>query len=173
MANTYTLIKGETLAGAQASYTFTSIPNTYTDLLIKWSARDDQANIIQTVRCKFNNSSVSEYSWNYLYNSAGSVGGSSSGGTSGNHQFPYGSNGTSSTSSTFTNYEVYIPNYAGSYQKGFSTDGVAENNSSSGYGLLEASLWANTSAITEILLYPNTGNFVQYSSFYLYGIKNS
>jgi hypothetical protein len=173
MANTYQLIEAKNLTTTTASITFTSIPSTYTDLVLKWSARDDQANNTQTIRLKFNNSSVSQYSWLNLYNSAGSVGSSSSGGTSGNHQFPYGSNGTLSTSNTFTNYEVYIPNYASANNKSFSTDGITENNSADGYGLLEASLWANTSAINEILLYPNTGSFVQYSSFYLYGIKNS
>ena len=40
MPNTYTLIKGETLTTAAASYAFTAIPSTYTDLVIRWSARD-------------------------------------------------------------------------------------------------------------------------------------
>lgn len=172
MANTYTLISSNVLASSAASVTFSSIPATYTDLVIKWSARDDQANYTQTTRLKFNGSAVSEYSWTQLYDSAGTVGSYTSG-TAGNNQFAYGSNGTTSTSNTFTNYEIYIPNYAVAQNKPFGAFGVSEDNSTNGYIIGSAHLWRNTAAISTILLYPNTGNYVSGSSFYLYGIKNS
>ncbi len=41
MPNTYELIKGETLASSAASYTFSAIPSTYTDLVVRVSARGD------------------------------------------------------------------------------------------------------------------------------------
>ena len=39
MANTYTLIEAQTLGSSAASVTFSSIPATYTDLIIKASTR--------------------------------------------------------------------------------------------------------------------------------------
>jgi len=172
MANTYTLIESQVLGSAAASVTFSAIDQTFTDLVLKWSARDDQANYTQTSRLKFNGSAVSEYSWTQLYDSAGTVGSYTSG-TAGNNQFAYASNGTTSTANTFTNYEIYIPSYTVAQNKPFSAFGVSEDNSTNGYIIASAHLWRNTSAITTILLYPNSGNYVTGSSFYLYGIKNS
>ena len=54
-----------------------------------------------------------------------------------------------------------------------SADGVMENNATEAYQNLVAGLWSNTSAITSLTLAKSTGNFVQYSSASLYGIKNS
>jgi hypothetical protein len=81
---------------------------------------------------------------------------------------------SSATASTFSNGELYIPNYAGSNNKSSSADGVNENNDTSALSALTANLWSNTAAITSIKLTPATaGNFVQYSTAVLYGIKNS
>jgi hypothetical protein len=81
--------------------------------------------------------------------------------------------GNGATASTFGNGEVYIPNYAGSTNKSMSADGVSENNGTEAYTDLIANLWSNTSAITSILLYPDSGTWQQYSTATLYGIKNS
>jgi len=43
LPSTYTLIKGETLASSAASYTFTAIPSTFTDLVLRVSARRSAA----------------------------------------------------------------------------------------------------------------------------------
>ena len=172
MASTYTLISSQVLASSAASVTFSSIPATYTDLVLRWSARDDNANYTQATRLKFNGSAVSEYSWTQLYDSAATVGSYTSG-TDISNQFAYASNGTSSTSNTFTNYEVYIPSYTVARNKPFGAFGVNENNSTNGYIVASAHLWRDTAAITTILLYPNTGNYVTNSSFYLYGISNA
>jgi hypothetical protein len=172
MANTYTLIEAQTLGTTTASVTFSSIPATYTDLKLVWSARDNVAGNTQTIVMKLNGLTSSIYSATYLYNSAGSVGSfRNAAGTSLDIQ--YASNGASGTASTFTNYEVYFPSYTAAQNKPFSAYGVSENNSTNGYGNLQANLLATTAAINTILLTPNSGSFVQYSSFYLYGIKNS
>jgi hypothetical protein len=80
------------------------------------------------------------------------------------------------TANTFSNTEVYIPNYAGSTNKSISVDAVNEANSSTDfvYGLfLNAGIRSNTAAITAIRFSLLVGNFVQYSTATLYGIKNS
>ena len=78
------------------------------------------------------------------------------------------------TANTFGSGDLYITNYASSNYKSISTNGVAENNGASdNYLTLANNLWSNTAAITSVTIAANIDNFVQYSSFYLYGIKNS
>ena len=78
-----------------------------------------------------------------------------------------------STANTFSSSEIYVPNYASSNYKSVSADSVTENNATGALAGLTAGLWSNTAAITTVTLTPQSGNFVQYSSAYLYGIKNS
>jgi hypothetical protein len=81
---------------------------------------------------------------------------------------------STNTSNTFANLETYVPNYLSSNQKSISLDGVGESNTTSDNWLnFVAGLWNGTSAITSIGLTCDTGNFVQYSTATLYGIKNS
>lgn len=159
-------------SGGSSTMSFTSIPSTYTDLCLKFSARssktgtdNDQANLTF-------NSSSSGYSDKLLYG-RGSSAASASSATSyitWAGIIPAGS----ATSSTFSNSEIYIPNYAGSANKSLSSDNVQENNSSTdNFVTMLAGLWSNTAAITTVTLTCNGGNFVQYSTATLYGIKNS
>lgn len=171
MAATYTLIESYTVgAGGASSVTLGSggtIPNTYTDLLVKLSARNTTANGV--IYFSFNGSTSSRSSI-LLYGD-----GSAAGSVSYNNTDPRVSLSTQSdyTASTFSNGEIYIPNYAGNNNKSLSADTVQENNGVTNYSYLIAGLWSNTSAITSITLTPISGNFAQYSTFYLYGIKSS
>jgi hypothetical protein len=82
--------------------------------------------------------------------------------------------GASATSSTFGNGELYIPNYAGSTNKSYSADSVAETNATATFMYLTAGLWSNTAAINSITMTPQGGsNFVQYTTATLYGISKS
>ena len=45
MPATYTLIASNTLSSAAASVTFSAIPATYTDLVLRYSARSDGASV--------------------------------------------------------------------------------------------------------------------------------
>lgn len=163
---TYNLISTITVgSGGTSSIAFTSIPQTYTDLLLKLSVRSTQANIANTLSISFNGS-TSNFTARLLEGSGASVSSfSQSAGNIGNVQ------GTTSTSSVFSSLDVYIPNYAGSNNKSYSADGVTENNATTAYQTLSAGLWSQTAAITEIGIYIN--NLAQYSSASLYGIKNS
>ena len=76
------------------------------------------------------------------------------------------------TSSVFSNVEIYIPNYTGSNYKSFSVDAVLENNATATGMSLIAGLWSDTAAITTITLGGFGGSFVEGSTFYLYGISN-
>jgi hypothetical protein len=86
----------------------------------------------------------------------------------------YAFNPTDSTSNTFANTSLYIPNYAGATNKSYSMDAVTENNATLAGQTIGAALWSNTAAITSIEIASNFGtNLSQYSSFALYGIKGA
>ena len=168
---TYTQIGSTVTVGSGgATYVeFTSIPSTYTDLIIKTSARSTQAGQWGEGNITFNSDTSSSYSWRGLYGT-GSVTGSNSS-TSATSALGGRPNGTDTTANTFGNSEVYITNYAGSTYKSLSTDEITENNGTTALATFVANLWSNTSAITSIRITSGAGNFVQYSSFSLYGIK--
>jgi hypothetical protein len=170
MANTYQLIEAKTLGTTTASVTFSSIPATYTDLKVVISARGDFSGLGSSYKLSFNGSS-SNFSIRAL-EGAGSGTPSSFTGT----QYVGSAVGSTATASTFNNGEIYIPNYTSTTNaKSFSVDAVSENNATEAYADLIAGLWnpGTQAAIYSIGLTPTSGNFVQYSTFYLYGIKNS
>ena len=164
MATTYEAIATVTATTSVANIEFTSIPGTYTDLLVKFSQRADSATA--AVYLQFNSSS-SNLSNRRLY-----ADGSSAYSFDGTDIVIYGNRSTF-TASTFSNVEIYVPNYASANYKSVSIDGVTENNATLAEMSLTAGLWSNTAAITSLKLLAASGNFVQYSTATLYGIKNS
>ena len=168
MANTFELIASSTVgSGGSASIDFNSIPSTYTDLCLLLSLRDGTyAGTFSTVYFTFNNDSTSR-SDRYLYGN-GSATGSGSGSLMRIPNIP----GTSATASTFANAVLYIPNYAGSNYKSSSVDVVPENNATATFMSFDANLWSNTAAINRVT-FTSDGNFAQYSTAYLYGVKNA
>jgi hypothetical protein len=170
MANTYQLIEAKTLTTTTASVTFSSISNTYTDLLLSISSRNDD--IYNEVHFRFNGDTGNNYSGRNVYGTGSSAVSSSSSSISSLQNLTVQAV-SGQTSSVFGNIQLYIPNYLSSNYKSMSADGVQENNATSAQAMLGAGLWANTAAITSIQAFPSVGSFVQYSTFYLYGIKNS
>lgn len=122
--------------------TFSSIPQTGTDLLLVLSARRSGGSVTATSELFFNGDTT--ISGKQLY------GNGSAASSSNVSQYITVSNGASATSSTFANYVIYIPNYAGSNVKSFSIDAVTENNGSSGSQYLIAGKWNNTAAIDSV-----------------------
>jgi hypothetical protein len=168
MANTYTLIASSTVgSGGAANIEFTSIPATYTDLLLKLSSRADSAVNFYAVKFEFN-SNTSNYSSRYLYGTGSAVSSITSA-----DSFSSYANGTNATASTFTSSEFYVPNYLVAQNKSYSIDYATENNATLAVAGITGGLWSNTSAITSIKLGLEGGNFAQYSTAYLYGISNS
>lgn len=171
MPDTFVKIASVTVgAGGASSIDFTSIPSTYTDLCLKISTRTNRAAYDEVLKISFNGSS-SNFSWRLL-NGTGTTAASFNGTT---NIMAGRSVSSTGTASTFSNNDVYIPNYAGSNYKSFSVDAVVDNNSATNNDLdLHAGLWSNTAAINQITLTPDTGaTLQQYSTAVLYGIKNS
>ena len=171
MATTYVQIATVSVgSGGAATVDFTSIPSTYTDLLIKMSLRGPTGYASDTMDTYLRfNGTTTNYSDKLLYGT-GSAAASIS-------ETPTGINfrvvGKNSTASTFGNAEAYIPNYTASVNKSVSIDAVTENNATSVLTQLEAGLWSNTAAINQITLVPFTTGFAQYSTATLYGISKS
>jgi hypothetical protein len=168
MANTFELIEAKTLATSTASITFSSIPATFTDLKVVVSARAANALTYKSVSIGFNGLTTN-LSYRNIEGGDSTVG--SGNGATGFIGYIDGAN---ATASSFGNLEVYIPNYTSANYKSWSVDNVTEGNASGGYyQVLTAGLWSSTAAITSITLDASASTFVQYSTFYLYGIKNS
>jgi hypothetical protein len=170
MANpTMTLIASNTVgSGGVSNVTFASIPSTYTDLVVKISARTSYSNVFDTLGVLFNSSSTG-FTYKELYGN-----GSSAGSAANTVNICGYCNGATATSNTFANTEIYIPNYLSSNYKSYSTDSVIENNATSVLTIIDALLWSNTAAISSINISSFTSSTIQqYSTFYLYGIKNS
>ena len=170
MPNTMTLISSSTVgSGGAASISFSSIPSTYTDLLLKVSIRTNRSGAVDDVlQIQPNGSSSNLTTINLRGNGSGAASGSNTT-WSGGYIVANGA-----TSNTFGNLEVYIPNYAGANNKSWSVDAVAENNATEAYAELKAVLWSQTTAISSLTLVPLYGtSFSQYSTAYLYGIVKS
>lgn len=172
MAFTYSKLAEVTVgSGGSSTIAFTNIPQNYKDLVVKLSGRSTQttANDGSELVVQFNGNAGSNYQRRMLYGDGGATGSSSATTTYARVGF-IDTNGN--TSSTFSNTEIYIPNYTSSSQKSISADSVVEGNVAQYmYATLIAGLWTVTTAITSISLYVPSFNFVQYSTATLYGVK--
>jgi hypothetical protein len=176
MPDNYILLERVTVGEtAVSSITFNSIPQTgYTDLKIVGSTRSTTADA--TLLYRFNGTTTG-YTGRVLLGT-GSVAQSGTmttltagaGGTWGRAS-DTGVNPSSSTTSTFSNWEMYVPNYTSANNKSASLDAVYENNATAADQDLDALLWSNTAAITSVAFAVyNAGSFAQYSTFSLYGL---
>jgi len=170
---TYTLISSNVLSSSAASVTFSAIPSTFSDLVLKVSTRGDGATTFQFINFEFNADASAIYSYTTLRgNGSAAASNATSSQTLG--QVYNSTNGDSATANTFSNSEFYIPNYTSTTSKPLSTFGAAETNATAAGLSANAHLFRNTSAITSIKLWSNTGaNWMAGSSFYLYGISNA
>ena len=162
MATTFTKIASNTVGVlGVSSVTFSSIPSTYTDLCLKASVN---GLTLASLAVSFNGS-TSNFTNKWLEGN-GATAASGSNAASGRFiGLP------STATSVFSNIEFYIPNYGSANYKSYSSDSVTEANATTAYADLIAGLWSDTSAINSIAISGTT--LTQYSTFTLYGIKNS
>ena len=173
MANTFEAIATVTVgSGGAANITFSSIPQTYTDLCLFISARSEVAGTFSDEVIKLNNT-TSSYTNRYIYgNGANPFRGNDAYTSQGG--FSTGLPGDTATANTFGNKMIYIPNYAGSDYKAYLVDGASETNATTAYLHLLAGLRSNTDAVTSIVLVTDSGaDYAQHTTATLYGIKNS
>jgi hypothetical protein len=169
MPANFVLLEKITVGAAGASsVTFSGIPQTgYTDLVVKASARSDRAVSVSSPVRLYPNASSSNITLKFLQGN-GSV--AVSGDQTAFSAYIAETSAAGATASTFGSFEIYIPNYASANYKSVSVDAVSENNATLAYTMLTAFLWSDTAAITSLQILDGLGNFVQGSTFYLYGV---
>ena len=171
MANTFMAISTATVgSGGAANMEFTSIPATFTDLSIFISSRSTTSGDIDNFKIYFNGAN-SDRSSKFLLGRPGVPSVTSV--TLSTSQTGF-TNGDTATASTFGSAFYYIPNYAGATVKAFSGDSASEFNTASTQLGIDANLWNITSAITSIVISPQSGaNWKEFTTATLYGIKSS
>ena len=162
-------------SGGASTITFSSIPQTYTHLQLRYTARTTRAINNDGVVAKFNSSSANYWylGGHVLYGngaSASAVGGwigsSTAGGAIG--QIP----GANANTSVFGSAVVDILDYKDTNKNTTSRTLHGYDNNGSGEVHLMSFVWGTTSAITSIDINVGTGqNFAQYSHFALYGVN--
>jgi hypothetical protein len=155
MAKTYEAIATTTLGSAASSYTFSSIPSTYTDLIL----------IIQatTISANFNMRFNSDTGSNYSYTSLWGDGSSAASYKSTNNTVM----GLTYTSSGAPISKIQIQNYASSSV--FKSVLIRQDDSTNATGAVMG-LWRSTAAITSVTIVSG-GNLPTGTSLTLYGIK--
>jgi hypothetical protein len=168
MSTNMELIETKTVgSGGAASIDFTSIPQTYTDLIVKISARQGAENAFNITF----NGSTSAYSTIRLQGDGANATSNTAGGIS-TAISVIGIESGNNSANIFGNSEIYIPNYTSSNNKSVSIDGVNEENGLESYMNLAAGLWSNTAAINQVTISARAGSLVQHSTASLYGISS-
>ena len=164
MASTYTPIATTTLGSAQSTVTFSSIPSTYTDLVIISQPKSTAAEGI--VYIQFNSIGGTSYSYSYLYGN-GTSASSGRGTNAGLGVLSANAYATSTAGNTV--FVTNIQNYANTttYKTYISRGNRIDNQG------VEAlvGLCRDTSAISSVSFAIGGTTFAAGSTFTLYGIK--
>jgi hypothetical protein len=172
-ANSYESIATTTLPSSTSIVTFSSIPSTYKHLQVRWIARSDRASFADYFKVTFNADTGSNYSWHYVQGN-GSTAATNNSTSSGLTSFILNraAPGAGQNSNVFGAGVIDVLDYADTNKyKTTRTLGGFDDNSV-GEISLQSGNWRSTSAVTSLTLTIGAGvNFVQYSSFALYGIK--
>lgn len=174
MPATYTLIASNTLSSSAASVTFSAIPATYTDLVLRMSSRQATSNTTDEMVIRYNGITTTTYSTTTVNGQ-----GSTTYSFRASNQTYFGdlgvSEGNSPTASTFGSVEIYIPNYTVAAHIPSSGTSAIENNSATNNWVgATAGLWRNNGPVSSISITAGSSStFNSGSSFFLYGIKSS
>ena len=156
-----------------ASVEFTNVPQTYKHLQLRIITRTDRAANLDAVRMQLNSDTTAgNYRIHYLFGD-GSTTGSGTEATVA-HIILYRVSGATAGASNFGTIVCDILDYTSTNKNKTTRALGGMDNNGSGEVYLNSGLYfpATIAAITNIKLTPNVGtNFVQHSSFALYGIK--
>ena len=160
-------------AGGSSTITFSSIPSTYKHLQIRGIGKTTRTGgpYYNDLYARFNGDTASNYAWHLLQGNGTAA--SAQGAASATYAMITPNGVPSASRSGWGAYVIDILDYTNtSKYKTVRTLGGDDDNGS-GYINLTSGLWQSTSAISSIVFYPEVGfgDFAQYSSFALYGIK--
>jgi hypothetical protein len=158
MAATYTPIASITLGAATGSVTFSSIPQTYTDLVCVINGRTtaDAGIVVQ-----FNSDTASNYSMTAVYGNGSTVTS-----TRQTNNANIGVGGISSGSQEQGTNIIQIMNYSNTT----TNKSLLARANNSTFVQLRVGLWRNTAAITSTTITSDSTTFMTGSTFNLYGI---
>lgn len=154
-------------SGGSSSITFSSISGSYRHLQLRHSATNSSAD--RFFKIQFNADTATNYSYHYLQGNGATTSASAATTQS------FGVCGLVPNSTTYAGIGITdVLDYSNTnkYKTTKSLSG-GDMNGAGGYLNLYSSNWRSTSAITSITLTPSTGDFSEYSSFALYGIKGA
>lgn len=157
-------------AGGSSSISFSSIPSTYKHLQIRVFGKTDRALNRDGLAIRYNSISTNSYVNHYLYGDGASA--ASGYDYAGSYANAYRISGNSSATNIFGGIIIDLLDYANTnkYKTGRYLGGVDFNGSGEIY--FGSHLFMDTTAISSITITPAVGsNFLQYSSFALYGVK--
>jgi hypothetical protein len=158
--STYTPIATTTLGSAAASYTFSSIPSTYTDLVL--ISNHGVSTATANFYIRVNGDSGNNYSYTRIMGNGSSA--SSARGSNFNRiVFDGDGASTSRTNVNVINFQNYSNSTTNKTVIGRSNDATYSTSAIVG-------LWRNTAAITSITIGIDGHNFITGSTFTLYGI---
>jgi hypothetical protein len=168
MPKTYEPITTQTVSTTTAIVTFSSIPQTYTDLILISNFATTTIN--EDAYVQFNSDTGSNYSRTHLRGNGSSALSS----RAANQPFiPIDIDSSGSTLSTGIQATTHFMNYSNATTfKTIVCRSGTTGGSFTGTTLL-VGLWRNTNAITNIDVKATGGNYVVGSTFTLYGIKNA
>jgi len=169
MATTYEPIATTTLGSAAASYTFSSIPSTYTDLvLVIGNLGMNSAG--SAAKLRFNGDTATNYSNTWLYGTGSAVGSSRE--SNNNNIRIYGFYSGPTGSGNNDNVICHIQNYSNSTTN---KTVLVRGNLPQVELAAVVGLWRSTSAITSLTVasYNGTDLLNAGSTFTLYGIKSA
>jgi hypothetical protein len=161
MASTYTPIATYTVSGTSTStYTFSSIPATYTDLILIGNlGTSANANIY----LRFNSDTGTNYSDTEIYG----TGSAAASDRSTNQTYVY-TGYNASTDRLMIKVDVMNYSNTTTYKTALIRNGGSADNVRA-----RVDLWRSTSAINSLTVFPSSGNFADGSVFTIYGIKSA
>jgi|TARA_B110001454_G_scaffold64478_1_gene62607 hypothetical protein len=172
----FTVIDHTELGAAAASYNVTSISASYDHLMLEVSARTDHSSIWDDHWLTINGDSGSNYSSTQLYAVSATVYSNRNTGATKIENLIVG--GTPLTADTFCTMELWVPNYANTtgFKQVLAQCAMADASATDATWKVAATggLWDSTAAINQITLTPKSGgDYIQYSTFTLYGVTGA
>jgi hypothetical protein len=172
----FTVIDHTELGAAASSYDVTSISASYDHLYLVISTRGDVSAYFMNMNLTLNGDTGTNYSGTEMYADQTTVSSwRHSGSTSTNMGLD--TCGASMLADTFGSHKIWIPHYSNTANfKQILAFGAAENNTTTANQwreMIGANLWSATAAVNQITLTPASGDFVQYSTFTLYGVTGA
>jgi hypothetical protein len=169
--NSYESIQTVTVgSGGQSSITFSSIPATFKHLQIRGIGRSaDTGTNDVTGYLRFNSDTASNYSSHRLYGYGSSAGADSAVSAAQISFATVLANGNAA--SCFSGIVCDILDYTNTNKYKTTRSLAGGETNSLGMMFVTSGNWRDTSAVSSITLTNSGGNWVQYSSFALYGIR--